>query len=376
MRLVVPRRLLVLSFLLGIASAEAAVPVVLPPTETPADWSSALAVGDLVLAPAGAGASVTIVVGKDSWILRVRDQRGNVQELNVLPPATSQDREDMLWLATDLLKQAGAFLAPTPVAAPAAPAPPPAPAKPAAPPPAPVPPPAPAKPAAPPPAPVPPPAPAKPAAPPPAPVPPPAPAKPAAPPPAPVPPPAPAKPAAPPPAPVPGAPANPASVSWWAELGAGAGLRSATATGLDLRLGGGARLGEHLGLGLTVDVRPASQIEGLGEGRTVSTTDLGLGAWWSLAGRVQPTFGGLLGASSQAFREGGESVGIALVPFMGVEAGVAVPLAAGVSLRPLVSARAALRPVAIETPTTTVDLGRVDTRAVLALSYRPAPSTK
>ena len=343
MRSVVPRRLLVLSFLLGSASAEAAVPVVLPPTETPAEWASALAVGDLVLAPAGAGASVTIVVGKDSWILRVKDQRGNVQELNVLPPATSQDREDMLWLATDLLKQAGAFLAPTPVAAPPPPVPPPAPVPPAAP----------AKPVAPPPAPVPPPAPAKPVAP----------APPAA---------APAKPTA----PAPGAPAKPASVSWWAELGAGAGLRSATATGLDLRLGGGARLGEHLGLGLTVDVRPASQIEGLGEGRTVSTADLGLGAWWSLGGRVQPTFGGLLGASSQGFREAGESVGSALVPFVGAEAGVDVPLAAGVSLRPLVSARAALRPVAIETPSTTVDLGRVDTRAVVALSYRPAPSTK
>ncbi len=150
-------------------------------------------------------------------------------------------------------------------------------------------------------------------------------------------------------------------------------MRSATATGLDLRLGGGARLGAHLGLGLTVDVRPASQIEGLGEGRTVSTSDLGLGAWWSLGGaHVQPSFGASLGVARQGFREAGDSVGSALVPYLGAEVGVDVPLAAGLSLRPLVSAHASLRPVTIETPTTSVDLGRVEPRVVLALGYRPS----
>jgi hypothetical protein len=139
--LLFPGRLFVCVLALPLGTALAAVPVVLPAGEKPADWSSALGQADFAAAPAaGNGASVVITKGADAWTVTVKDGKGGTQVMNVLPPQSSQDRDDMLWLAADVLRTAGAFVASAPPPPPVAPPPPPVapPPPPVAPPPPPV----------------------------------------------------------------------------------------------------------------------------------------------------------------------------------------------------------------------------------------------
>ncbi|MFZ5481797.1 MAG: hypothetical protein ACOZNI_33860, partial [Myxococcota bacterium] len=130
----------VLAAALWSSDAAAAIPVALPLSESPATWEQALALGGFTVGTAQSGPQVSLANQGEYWLLRVRDANGKVQEVNVLPPVTQQDREDIVWLAMSLLKPAGGgstwsdvptqVSTPTPVPSPTPP-PPKAPTKPA-----------------------------------------------------------------------------------------------------------------------------------------------------------------------------------------------------------------------------------------------------
>jgi hypothetical protein len=84
-------------------AALAATPVSLPPGENPANWAEALELAKLAAGPPGNGAWVQIENHGDTWLLRVRDGNGKIEETAVPPPTTQQEREDLLWLARSLL---------------------------------------------------------------------------------------------------------------------------------------------------------------------------------------------------------------------------------------------------------------------------------
>lgn len=82
-------------------------PVELPPTEDPADWEAALAMGGLVAGQAVGGAWVRVEAADDCWTLEVMDRGGALHEVRVRAPASEQEREDIVWLAVSLLHPAG-----------------------------------------------------------------------------------------------------------------------------------------------------------------------------------------------------------------------------------------------------------------------------
>ena len=116
---------MLLAFVVAVLLA-GATPVELPPTEDPADWEAALAMGGLAAGPVGEGAWVRLEPAADGWTLRVRDRGGALHEVPVPEPGSEQEREDIVWLAVSLLHPAGVDAPDEPAPAPT-PAPPPPP---------------------------------------------------------------------------------------------------------------------------------------------------------------------------------------------------------------------------------------------------------
>ena len=93
--------------LLAVLVLAGSTPVELPTTEDPADWEAALAMGGLVVGPVAGEAWVRLEPAADLWLLRVQDRGGALHEVRVAPPATEQEREDIVWLAVSLLHPSG-----------------------------------------------------------------------------------------------------------------------------------------------------------------------------------------------------------------------------------------------------------------------------
>lgn len=109
--------------------AYGAVPVRLPAGERAEAWVDALALADLALGAPGAGPWVDFVAAPDHWVLRVADATGRRREVQVPPPRTPADREDLAWLAASLsapvrVHEAGRAAPSVPVAPEARPTPP------------------------------------------------------------------------------------------------------------------------------------------------------------------------------------------------------------------------------------------------------------
>jgi hypothetical protein len=102
--------------------AEAVTPFRLPPGEEPAEWATAL---DLAGFDIGSGRpGVEVRADGDRWVLLVWDASGGVRSAEVTRPASARAREDLVWLAASLLREADVPAGRTP-AMPAVPLPPP-----------------------------------------------------------------------------------------------------------------------------------------------------------------------------------------------------------------------------------------------------------
>lgn len=88
--------------LLLCALALAASSLALPKGEDPAGWASALGLGDFTLG--GADARVTLLDLGNHWEIRVTDGQGGVRTATVAPPRSPRDREDVVLLASSLLR--------------------------------------------------------------------------------------------------------------------------------------------------------------------------------------------------------------------------------------------------------------------------------
>lgn len=85
---------------LGAGSAEAAVPVQLPPGEDPQRWAALFATHDLEAGQATPGAAWVQLEDKGAhWDMHVRDPQGVVHQENVAEPATEEERAAIVWLA-------------------------------------------------------------------------------------------------------------------------------------------------------------------------------------------------------------------------------------------------------------------------------------
>lgn len=78
------------------------VPFRLPPGEDPRLWLPAFELGDFE--PGGAESTVELVAGPQMWELRVHDGRGGVRSATVPAPADMRGREDVILLASSLLR--------------------------------------------------------------------------------------------------------------------------------------------------------------------------------------------------------------------------------------------------------------------------------
>lgn len=109
--------------LVWVALAAAGVPLVLPPSEDPADWATIARIAGFELSTTLAGPGAQLTRGSNGWVLVVRDSRGVRHETPVEAPSDATDREDLVWLATSLLDPLGDAGASAPVTPkPAAPA--------------------------------------------------------------------------------------------------------------------------------------------------------------------------------------------------------------------------------------------------------------
>jgi hypothetical protein len=78
-------------------------PVELPSSEDPADWEAALEMAGLTAGPPASGPWVRLRLADAGWLLQVRDRDGALHEVQVDAPTSSEQREDLLWLAVSLL---------------------------------------------------------------------------------------------------------------------------------------------------------------------------------------------------------------------------------------------------------------------------------
>ena len=99
-----PSAWFLLAALLACAPAAwAGVPVQLPATETPEDWSLYLAVVDFEIGTPGAGPYVRFEPQGDSWQVRVRGTDGAERTRQVTAPTNARDREALVSVAHSLL---------------------------------------------------------------------------------------------------------------------------------------------------------------------------------------------------------------------------------------------------------------------------------
>ncbi|HND29128.1 MAG TPA: hypothetical protein PLA94_03980 [Myxococcota bacterium] len=78
------------------------VPFRLPPGEDPRLWVPAFELGDFE--PGGPESTVELVAGPQMWELRVHDGRGGVRSATVPAPVDMRGREDVILLASSLLR--------------------------------------------------------------------------------------------------------------------------------------------------------------------------------------------------------------------------------------------------------------------------------
>lgn len=84
-------------------AALAAVPFQLPAGEVVADWAAPMALAGFAPGPAGAAPSVILEPDGGAWRLVVVDVDGGHHTTRVVPPRSSREREDLVWVAQSLI---------------------------------------------------------------------------------------------------------------------------------------------------------------------------------------------------------------------------------------------------------------------------------
>lgn len=134
----------------------------------------------------------------------------------------------------------------------------------------------------------------------------------------------------------------------WAQVGAGLELRPRAEAAALIAARAGLESRSSLRLGLELSWAPPRALDRLGEGRAYSSVTVGAGGWWWAGGGWSPGLGAVVELSTRSFYGAQGLVERALIPALGVEASVALPL----------GERAAIVPSA----RLTTDLRRVELR--------------
>ncbi|MCK6517614.1 hypothetical protein L6R46_21440 [Myxococcota bacterium] len=142
--------------------------------------------------------------------------------------------------------------------------------------------------------------------------------------------------------------AAPPPIEPWAQLGAGLELRPRAEAAEFIALRAGLEAQSSLRLGVEVSWAPPRALDRLGELRGYSAVSVSAGGWWWAGGAWSPGLGCVVELSTRSFYGAEGLVHRALLPALGVEASVAVPL----------GERAAIVPSA----RLTTDLRRVELR--------------
>jgi hypothetical protein len=134
----------------------------------------------------------------------------------------------------------------------------------------------------------------------------------------------------------------------WFQVGAGLELRPRAEAAEYIAVRAGLEAESSLRLGLEVSWAPPRALDRLGDTRGFSAVSVGAGGWWWAGGAWSPGLGCVVELSTRSFYGAQGLVERALIPALGVEASVAVPL----------GERAAIVPSA----RLTTDLRRVELR--------------
>lgn len=327
------------------APQAAAIPVALPTGQKPADWAEPLAARGFAASTSyglpNAGPGVSVIDRKDYWEMTVRSYAGKVETVNVAPCATAEEREDLLFYMSTLLGPAPVVVEPVvvapvrvepPVATAAVKGPVEEPVK--------------------------------------------EPVK------------EPTK------EPVASAEKKTAGIGktagagssatvaprptaerrtgFWAGAGGGVGIRSAAGVVADLRVDAGWYVTPGVRVGAGVAGRTVATLAGVGEGRTMTDIDVIVEAAWAPPMNVAPVVGVYGGGASRGFRSDGERVAGGLLPILGAEVGVQIPLGSlPIRLEPAVRIQGDLRAVELQSEAGSTPLSPVEVRAGVGLVYRP-----
>jgi hypothetical protein len=324
------------------APAAAAVPVALPAGQKPADWAEALAARGFVASASyglpTAGPGVSVIDRKDYWEMTVRSYAGKVETVNVAPCTTAEEREDLLFYMSTTLGPAPVEIepiAPVRVEPPVATV---------------------------------------------------------------------TKPpvttgsttsgATSAGAPTSGAkttgtgagavavtepktqavPERPGAgrTGFWVGAGGGVGIRSAAGVVGDLRVDAGWYVTPGVRVGVGLAGRTAATLANVGEDRTMTDIDVVVEAAWAPPKNVAPLVGLYLGGASRGFHAAGEPVANGLLPILGAEVGVQIPLGGlPIRLEPAVRVQGDLRPVELNSETGATALSPIEVRAGIGIVYRP-----
>jgi hypothetical protein len=140
----------------------------------------------------------------------------------------------------------------------------------------------------------------------------------------------------------------------------------------DFRVDGGWQPTRAARLGVGLGVRTAAQLAAAGEGRTMGDFDLVVGGAWVAPLKPTPLVGAYFGAAVRSFDDAGEHVVTAVVPLLGAEVALEVPVGKlPIAIAPSFRIQGDLRGTELRTLGADVALAPVETRAGVVVIYRP-----
>ncbi len=155
----------------------------------------------------------------------------------------------------------------------------------------------------------------------------------------------------------------------WLGGGGGIGVRPEVGVVGDFRVDGGWHVTPAIRVGVGVAGRTNAALAG--EGRAMSDLDFVAQGAWVAGMRIAPVVGVYGGVSARTFTEDGTTVTDAMVPILGGELGVQVPLGKlPLHLEPSVRVQGDLREVQLLSELGATTLSPVEVRAGLLIGYR------
>ena len=152
------------------------------------------------------------------------------------------------------------------------------------------------------------------------------------------------------------APAAPPPVEPWAQVGAGLELRPRAEAAEFVAVRAGLEAQSSLRLGVELGWAPPRALDRLGDARAYSAVSVGAGGWWWAGGGWSPGLGCVVELSTRSCYGAEGLVTRALIPALGVEASVAVPLGDRAALVPSARLTTDLRRVELRVAGSPVEL--------------------